>query len=192
MSAEAGRADTRERILRIARDVLRAKGPRGLTFDAVARRLGKSKQAVIYWFPTKDTLLAETLLPDVAAEAGAARAALRGRRGPEAVRAFVEAVAGFHLEDLDRFRLVYLTPPATSGSVDSRPGQIAAPVLADLAACLDGDGDGDTRRADAAAIHAAVLGLVLTLVRAEDAGTPPPHDGADMIEALARRLAGDG
>jgi AcrR family transcriptional regulator len=190
MSTEDGRAGTRARILRIARDVLRAKGPRGLTFDAVARRLGKSKQAVIYWFPTKDALLAETLLPDVAAEAGAARAALRGRRGPEAVRAFVEAVAGFHLEDLDRFRLVYLTPPATPASADQRPGQIAAPVLADLAACLDGDDD--TCRADAAAIHAAVLGLVLTLVRAEDAGAPPPHDGADMIDALARRLAGDG
>ncbi|RDC71682.1 TetR/AcrR family transcriptional regulator [Rhodovulum sp. 12E13] len=190
MSTEAGRADTRERILRIARDVLRANGPRGLTFDAVARRLGKSKQAVIYWFPTKDALLAETLLPDVAAEAGAARAALRGRRGPEAVRAFVEAVAGFHLEDLDRFRLVYLTPPATSGAADSRPGRIAAPVLADLAASLDGESD--ARSADAAAIHAAVLGLVLTLVRAEDAGTPPPHDPVDMIESLARRLAGGG
>ncbi|MEE4118708.1 MAG: TetR/AcrR family transcriptional regulator [Paracoccaceae bacterium] len=190
MATETGKADTRERILRIARDVLRAKGPRGLTFDAVAKRLGKSKQAVIYWFPTKDALLAETLLPDVAAEAGAARSALRGRRGPEAVRAFVEAVAGFHLEDLDRFRLVYLSPPAPSGSADPRPGQLAAPVLADLAACLDGDGD--RCRADAAAIHAAVLGLVLTLVRAEDAGTPPPHDGAEMIESLAHRLAGGG
>jgi AcrR family transcriptional regulator len=183
--------DTPERIRRIARDIVRAHGPRALTFDAVARRLGKSKQAVLYWFPTKDVLLAETLMPDLAAEAGAARAAIGGRRGTDAVRAFVEAVASFHLEDLDRFRLVYLTPVARADHpARSRLAETAALPVADLAACLDGAPQ--TTRTEAATIHAAVLGLVFVLAAADDAPGPPPHDPSDMIEALARRLSGTG
>jgi AcrR family transcriptional regulator len=197
-SAKAGAPDTRTRILRISRDLVRAKGPRGLTFDAVAKRLGKSKQAVLYWFPTKDRLLAETLLPDLAAEAGAARAALQGRHGAGAVRAFVEAVAGFHLEDLERFRLVYLAPqsgalPVSAEALQTsaaRVPEITAPMYADLAACLDGPPD--ARRREAVAIHAAVLGLILMVALTESVADPLAHDPADLVDALARRLAGAG
>lgn len=192
-----GGVDTRAQILRIARDLVRAKGPRGLTFDAVAKRLGKSKQAVLYWFPSKDHLLAETLLPDLAAEAGAGRAALRGRHGADAVRAFVEAVASFHLEDLDRFRLVYLAPRSSPpGGGPAVPGQSApcltgttAPMLAELAACLDGPEP--ARLQDAAAIHAAVLGLILTVALSEPGRDGDAPDPADLVCALARRLSGE-
>jgi len=197
-SRKAGAPETRARILRIARDLVRTRGPRGLTFDAVAKRLGKSKQAVLYWFPTKDRLLSETLLPDLAAEAGAARAALQGRHGAGAVRAFVEAVAAFHLEDLERFRLVYLAPqsgalPVSAEAIQTsaaRVPEITAPMYADLAACLEGAPD--ARRREAVAIHAAVLGLVLMVALTESVEDPLAHDPADLVDALARRLAGEG
>ncbi len=198
MADSEERPDTREAILRIARDLVRAGGPRALTFEAVARRLGKSKQAVLYWFPTKDRLLTETLLPDLAAEAGAARAALQGRFGAGAVRAFVEAVAGFHLENLDRFRLVYLAPRSgapTAGSASGRHdgsgmSETTRAVHTDLAACLDGPAA--RARQEAAAIHAAVLGLILTISQAEGRGEALPAEPDDLVDALARRLAGEG
>ena len=185
--------DTREEILRIARDLVRAGGPQALTFGAVAKRLGKSKQAVLYWFPAKDRLLSETLLPDLAAEAGAARAALQGRHGGGAVRAFVEAVAGFHLENLDRFRLVYLAPRSGAerdGADGPGAPEITRAVLDDLAACLDAPPD--QARREAATIHAAVLGVILACANAEAHGEAPPADPDDLVDALARRLAGEG
>jgi AcrR family transcriptional regulator len=55
--------DTRRRILSAAAEIVASQGMAGVTFDAVAARLKMTKQAVIYWFPTKIALLSELALP---------------------------------------------------------------------------------------------------------------------------------
>jgi len=186
---------TRDRILEIARDILSADGARALSFDAIAGRLGKSKQAVLYWFPTKQALVSALYLPWLSAEADVAIAALEGQNDGDAIRAFVRAVASFHLADLHRFRLMYLLPQVQRTVAKERPvaGVVEAvhPVTdrlyAALAEKLPGAGPG--ARAEATAIHAAVLGLVLMVSLGDTLDDPLKHGTEALVSALADRLA---
>lgn len=185
---------TSEKILAIARDILADDGPEGLSFDAIARELGKSKQAVLYWYPTKRDLLAALYLPWLRAEVRVASSAIEAATSPaEAVAAFVRAVAAFHLDDLSRFRMMYLVPQVTRRATPARaPDPVVDDVhpvtdqlYGDLAAHLDAPDP----RAEAMAIHSAVLGVVL-MVSLGDALSDPLKHGADtLVEALASRLA---
>jgi AcrR family transcriptional regulator len=86
--------DTRDRILRTVPALVRSGGLGSLTFDAVARRLGISKQAVLYWFPRKEDLLAAVAIPWIRDEARAALAAVENAPDTAAaVQAFVRYVA---------------------------------------------------------------------------------------------------
>ncbi|MEQ9639204.1 MAG: helix-turn-helix domain-containing protein [Alphaproteobacteria bacterium] len=193
--------NTAERILRVARQVLADAGPAALTFEAVARRLGVTKQAVIYWFPTKQDLMREIVVPLLRAEADALAAAVEGATGAaDAVARAVRAVAAFHLADLGRFRLMYL-----SVQVDRRPDLLlttdtlqahvhptTARLYGALAEALDAGGD---LRADipprraAATVHMATLGL-LTMVALGDAiDDPLAHGIDDLTETLIALLA---
>ena len=63
---EAAVADTRERILAAARDVLGENGFAGFTIDAVADRAGVARMTVYYQFDSKGALL-DALLDALAA-----------------------------------------------------------------------------------------------------------------------------
>ena len=183
-------ADTRDRILEIARALVREGGPQALSFDAIAERLGKSKQAVLYWLPNKGALLSALYLPWLAAESEAAEAALAGVEGEaEAVAAFVRAVAAFHLADLERFRLTYLAPQLASLRVEAGTlGEINATtgrLYAALAARLEGE-DARTR---ALAVHSAVIGLVTMVTLADALGDPLKAGTEALVEALVATLA---
>src|SRR5450755_5004728 len=90
-------AQTRSRILTATRAVLARHG-QDLTLDHVAERLGLTKQAVLYHFPSKDRLLVELALLGVAEEAEAMVAAVApARSAAEAVRRFLRASVAFHL-----------------------------------------------------------------------------------------------
>lgn len=204
--------NTAERILDAAREILASQGLSALSFDAVARRLGHSKQAVLYWYPTRQELLAALFLPCLEAEAEAARAALEAVPGPAgqgpddaeaaAITAFVRAVAAFHLADLDRFRLMYLSPQTLrrGGAAAAGPGPGHAPLLqrvhpvtdrlyGALAGRLRG-GDPAAARRRAVAIHGAVLGLVLMVGLSGSLNDPLKHDTDALVEALVRQLQG--
>lgn len=190
--ARRRRGETRERILAAARALLAAEGPRGLTYDAVAARLGITKQAVIYWFPTKAHLGAAIALPVLRAEAEAVIAAC-----PYGAGAALMALAEFHLADLARFRMTYLVP-----QLSGAPGLSATPhamaevhrttgaMYAALAATLPGHTPQATRR-EAAAWHAAVLGVVMMAALGEAAGDPMKHGARAQVAALAARIADD-
>jgi len=80
-------AGTRERILAAVRDLLAARGPGGVTLEAVADRAGVSKGGLLYHFPSKTALylgLLEQVRDTVAAEMS--RRAAAG----DAARAFLE------------------------------------------------------------------------------------------------------
>ena len=180
-------AEMADRILDEARKLVREQGPDKLTFDAVAARVGVSKQAVIYWFPNKARLVEGLVRPALEAEAAAGKSALRGDAAPDAaIRAFVQALAVFHMSDLDRFRLMYVTPQiglrsGRDGAMLTTLGRIhpATTEMYDALAELLKSGARyertvDARRA-AIAIHTALLGLILRMAMADQLNAPLRH-----------------
>jgi AcrR family transcriptional regulator len=187
--------NTGDRILNIAHKLLSSGGLGAVSFDSIARELGKSKQAVLYWYPTKRDLLAALFLPWLEAEARTAIAALAGRSGrDEAIAAFVRAVAAFHFADLDRFRMIYLVPQTTGIKAKERQDAIGVeqvhPVTARLYDALAGhlEGDPDAARAEAVAIHAAVLGQVLLFALGQALQDPLKQSQEDLADALIASL----
>ena len=190
-----------EAILEHARQIVRDCGPDKLTFDAVAARVGISKQAVIYWFPNKARLIEALVRPALEAEAAAGKAAVRRDAAPGlAIRNFVQALAVFHMSDLDRFRLMYVTPqigqrPGRAGEMLSTLGRIhpATTAMYDALAerLVAGGRCGrlvEARRA-AAAIHTSVLGLLLRMAMADTLNAPLRHRDDALVEALLDVIA---
>ena len=190
-------AEMADRILVVARDIVREDGPDNLTFDRVAGRVGVSKQAIIYWFPNKARLVEALVRPALEAEAAAGKSALRANctDAGQAIRSFVEALAAFHVSDLDRFRLMYVTPqigqrPGRAGAMLTTLGRIhpATTEMYDaLAEQLVAAGRYgrviDARRA-ATAIHTALLGLLLRMAMADTLDAPLRHRDHALIDAL--------
>ena len=188
--------NTGEQILAIARDLLAREGLGGVSFDAIARRLGRSKQAVLYWYPSKRALLAALYLPWLEAEAEAAVGALRqGEGAAAAVGEFVHAIAEFHLKDLDRFRMMYLVLQTTPNAGRNPDPDLLAEVhpitdrlYAAFAARLEGEAA--AWRREAVAVHAAVLGLVMMVALADAVDDPLKHPSSALVDALVGRLTG--
>jgi AcrR family transcriptional regulator len=186
---------TRDHILAIAHALVLSQGPSAVTFDAIARRLGRTKQAVIYWFPTRRDLLAALFLPALEAEAEAVITALEGAEGrAQAIDRALRALARFHLADLDRFRMMYLAPqtsrgrPGGAGLVD-KVHPVTDRLYGVLARHLD-PADPDGARAEALALHAALLGLMTMQGLASALKDPLKHDAETLTEALVAALTG--
>lgn len=184
-------SDTKDRILHVAADLLRSGGPNALTFDAVASRLGVTKQAVLYWFPSKVALFTELAVPELRREAHTARDAVAGAADAgDAARRVVRALIGFHLADLARFRLMYLAfQIGPDGDARRTAAQMAAevhPVTSDMyGAVAEALGGGGDARETAVALHMAALGHVLMVALTDAIQDPLRH----APEALAGRLA---
>lgn len=195
------RGETAERILMAAREVVRDGGPDRLTFDAIADKVGISKQAVLYWFPNKARLIEALVRPALEAESAAGRIAIGKSDGAgDAIRSYVSALAVFHTSDLDRFRLMYVTPqigqrPGRNGQMLTTLGRVhpATTAMYDvLAEQLVETGRYrrliDARRA-AAAIHTALLGLVLRMAMADALNAPLRLRNDALVEALVDVMA---
>jgi AcrR family transcriptional regulator len=186
--------DTRQRILDEARALLASDGLAAVSFDAIARRIGKSKQAVLYWFPGKRDLLAALFLPWLEAETETAVAALADMPSDaDAIIRFVRAVSDFHLADLDRFRMMYLAPQVAGhrALVDPTALEAVHPVTTRLYDALSRHlGGTQEARRQAVAIHASVLGLVMMVALADAMGDPLKHPTEALVEALIGRLTG--
>lgn len=180
----------RSQILTVAQRLVAEQGLAALTFDALAAQLGVSKQAVLYWFRSKDTLMEALALPALEAEADAVICALESGahpRGPEA--ALVEAVVRFHRVDLDRFRMIYLAPqsggrrapPPQDVRLSDRIHPVTDRMYGAAAAALGG---GPETRARALALHGAALGVVLMIALADALGDPLKQPDEALIAAL--------
>jgi len=187
--------NTKGQILTIAREILATDGLAALSFDAIARRLGRTKQTVLYWYPTKQMLLAALFVPWLEAEADiAAQAVSSAASRNEAIGAFVRALADFHLGDLDRFRLMYLLPQTIpQGAAQIPPGDLLEkvhPVTDRMYGALAGKLGAEqvAARREAVAIHAALLGLVLMLGLSERINDPLKHSASDLVDALIARV----
>ena len=190
------RGETAARILAAAREIVRSTGPDSLTFDAVAAEVGVSKQAVLYWYPNKARLIEALVRPALEAESTAGKGAISAEaNSAEAIRAFISALATFHTSDLDRFRLMYVTPqigqrPGRNGQMLTTLGRIhpATTEMYDtLADRLVASGRYarlvDARRA-AAAIHTALLGLILRMAMADALNAPLRSRDDALVDAL--------
>ena len=188
-------------ILDASRAIVRELGPDKLTFEAIASRVGISKQAVIYWYPNKARLLEALVRPALEAEAAAGKAAIsEGVPADAALRGVIEALAVFHTSDLDRFRLMYVTPqiaqrPGRDGAMLTTLGRMhpATTEMYDaLADCLVADGRYerlvDARRA-AVAVHTSLLGLLLRMAMADTLNAPLRHRDDALVEALLGVIA---
>ncbi len=195
------KGDTAARILAAAREIVRSNGPDSLTFDAVAARVGVSKQAVLYWFPNKARLIEALVRPALEAESAAGQGAVSANNtASQSIRAYIGALAVFHTSDLDRFRLMYVTPqigqrPGRNGQMLTTLGRIHPSTtemydrLADhLVACGRYDRQMDARRA-AAAMHTALLGLVLRMAMADALNAPLRLRDDALVEALVDVMA---
>ena len=195
------RGETADRILAAAREIVRAEGPDHLTFDAVAARVGVSKQAVLYWFPNKARLIEALVRPALEAESTAGTNAVsKNATADEAIRAYIGALAVFHTSDLDRFRLMYVTPqigrrPGRNGTMLTTLGRLhpATTSMYDvLAAQLQAGGRYarliDARRA-AAAMHTALLGLILRMAMADALNAPLRLREDALVDALVDVMA---
>lgn len=194
-------AQTDDLILEAARAIVRENGPEALTFDAVALRVGVSKQAVIYWFPNKARLIEALVRPALENEAAAACSAIRTSDSPAtAMRGFVSALAAFHMSDLDRFRLMYVAPQigqrakrggemlTTLGRIHPATTQMYDALADILVADPRYARKMDARRA-AVTIHTALLGLILRLAMADALNAPLRHRQDGLVEALLGIIA---
>lgn len=188
-------AETQDRILDAAAGLFAVGGLEAVTFDAVAARLGVTKQAVIYWFPSKMALLSAMALPSLRAEAQTAIDAVAAAPCPAgAARAAVRAVIDFHLADLARFRLMYLSPqigatPAarrTAAQLVEQIHPVTSTMYAAIAVALGG---GAKARETAVALHMAALGHVLMVAMTEAIGDPLRHAPERLADHLAEMLA---
>ena len=190
-------AQTRSRILTATRAMLARHG-QDLTLDHVAAKLGLTKQAVLYHFPSKDRLLVELALLGVAEESAAMIAAVApARSAAEAVQRFLRASLAFHLADLERFRVIYVRAQVVPGAKETLPPAerqariypVTSRMYGALEEKLRGD-PGFPRRLDArtlaVAIHLAAIGystMAGELEGAKDAMKLPFGRYADELAA---------
>lgn len=193
---------TRERIVAEARRLVAEHGTSALTFQSLASSLGVSKQAILYWYPSKRQLARDFCLPLLQEERDVVVAAMTGTRSAaQAIEAFVRALVAHHLADLGRFRMVYLWIQSEPG-LSLRPGDehLLDPIHdatrssydvleAKIAADHSFLGDGDARKL-AVAVDMAALGLVTMVAMAESMNDPWRHSTESMVDALVALLTG--
>ncbi len=171
-------------------------GLTGLTFQALADTLGVSKQAVLYWYPSKWELIADCGVPIIRQEADALITALSGSRdGTDAIERFIRAFARHYARRLPLFRVVYMPEPF--GTEPNAPDQQAAlapihRVTSSIYAALESWIAGDPRLARkdvsprqlAVAAHMSAIGLVTMFAVADAYGDPLVHPLDKMVDAM--------
>ena len=192
---------TKEAILDHAREIVATEGTPALTFQALALRLYVSKQAIIYWFPSKQDLLKGIWVPAVRAEAEATMAALsQAGSATEAIEHFLRSLIAHHLIDLGRFRMMYLSSQLGRASLNISDPKVLRPIhqysssmYQSLESRLRADpafnSDLSARRT-AVAVHMAGIGLLAMIALADAVADPLAHPIDTLTDAMVELLTG--
>jgi AcrR family transcriptional regulator len=194
---------TREAILETAARLISETGAASMTFQTLGDRLGVSKQAIIYWFPSKADLARELIVPALELEAGAVVLALkRVKTARRAIELFLRALVAFHLSDLGRFRLVYAVAqfdtqiwavadlPQVAGSVHAATDRMYSALEQVLSQAAD-FAVPSRARVTAAAVHMAAVGLVSMISLADAVHDPLAHSTEALLDALVHLATGE-
>ena len=191
---------SRDAIVEQARRIVAEQGYGALTFQALAGALGVSKQAIIYWFPTKWDLALAYALRVLDGEAKAVIAPTReASSAASAIEAFVRALVGHYLQNLGDFRVLYLAPQFDRSITSAVPSADAlAPIhhqtstiYAALEARIALDPEfrpGESPRRLAVAAHMAGIGLLTMLAMADAVNDPFKHSSEDLLDSLVALL----
>lgn len=188
--------ETKSKILRTAQTLLETGGFGAVSFDTIAKTLGVSKQAILYWFPTKKELLTGMFVDWLHAETTVAQDCLKQASNPKAaIEAFVISISAFHIDNLDRFRMMYLAPQTLKAGAKAAQNTEALEQIHAITSKLYGalaeklNGEPEQNRKKAFAIHSATLGLVMMHGLADGIGDPLAHSKEELIAAMAAQLA---
>ena len=199
----AGRSRvTRDAILETAARIISETGAASMTFQTLGETLGVTKQAIIYWFPSKSDLTRALILPALELEADAVVTALkRVKTGRKAIEIFLRTLVAFHLEDFGRFRLIYV-----SAQFDTQVWQVAGlPHVADsihdvtsrmygalesLLAQSPDIANPRSARTTAVATHMAAIGALSMLSLADAIHDPMVHASDTLIDAIVALATG--
>lgn len=192
----------REAILDTAARLISETGAASMTFQTLGDRLGVSKQAIIYWFPSKADLARELVIPALELEADAVIVALRRvKSARRAIELFLRALIAFHLNDLGRFRLIYVVAqfdteiwkvadlPHVTDPIHAATSRMYASLEGILRQASD-FADPATARITAAAVHTSAVGLLSMISLAEAIHDPLAHSSKALVAALVRMATG--
>ena len=193
---------TREAILETAARIISDTGAASLTFQTLGETLGVTKQAIIYWFPSKADLSRALILPALQLEADAVVGALkRIRSGRKAIEVFLRTLINFHLSDLGRFRLIYLSAqfdtqvwhvaelPEVTDSIHLITSQMYGALETVLAQSSDLATRGSAR-VTAVTAHMAAIGALSMLSLADAIHDPMAHSADTLTDAVVAVATG--
>ena len=165
-----------------------------LTLARIAKHLGVSKQAVLYHYSTKEAVLIELGVRAYEHESAHVVAAMEGAKGPRAIRVYARALLDFYLEDLERFRLLYLRAQMFKNTLVWFPAQLREERLYPVTGRMYGAVEqalkrgklrrGTDARATAVAVHMAVVGVVTMHGLTNDGGDAMVLPIEDYLEAM--------
>jgi AcrR family transcriptional regulator len=142
---------TRERIVAVALDLFSHQGYAGTSIRDIADRMGMTKAAVYYHFPSKENLLANVLTPALT-RVGAVLAGAGDTRTPEDRRRLVTDLIDV-VGDVGPQVVVMLSDPTVGTHLRAIAGETSLPDQ--VGAALIGPMPADPRAAAAARIRAA-------------------------------------
>jgi len=193
---------TRKAILETAARIISETGAASLTFQTLGETLGVTKQAIIYWFPSKSDLARELIVPALDQEAEAVAVALRRvKTARKALEVFLRTLVSFHLSDLGRFRLIYVTAqfdpqiwqvadlPEIADRIHAATSKMYGALESVLAQAPDFADPSNARRA-AVAAHMAGVGSLTMLSLASAVRDPLAHDPRELIDTLVSLIVG--
>lgn len=200
MAAQSG--VTKEMIIDEASRIVAREGPEGLTFQALADALAVSKQAILYWYPSKWELVQDFGLAALRAEAAATIAAIAdASTASEAIERFLKAQIAHHLADLGRFRVIYLgmqferwrSLPQGARKLIEPIHQVTSTMFAALEKAIAADPHfcgGESPRRLAVSVHMAGVGILTMLSLADSLDDPLAHETGALIKSMVTLLTG--
>jgi AcrR family transcriptional regulator len=186
----------RERILETTRRLLQDQGLARLTIKAIADELDVTKQAVLYWFPSKNRLLQEFYIEAIEKEARFFTSVIEAAAsGSEAVERFLKQGFAYHADDFAMFRLVYLLPQLERSAQELIDKDLSAQriypetskfydALEEKLAAAPGLPDNVDPRTLAVSLHMSLIGHICVAGQMEATDDSFKQTFEEMLEAL--------
>ena len=191
-------AQVQREILAVAQRILMASGVESVTLDSVAGELGMTKQAIYYYFPSKEALMRSLITELLNDEIVVLTRELEESEKPQGVLGtLIHSFHAHYIDRLDAFRSVYCQSQLFSGAnpaidhetVKEEINPRTRHLFDVLEKRLAGDALSPEQRAQLRRLSfvawLSALGLMTMLGVADAADDPLVHSDDELLEALA-------